>query len=60
MPTAEDTPGPITGRARLRFRSHAPYLLRALGLDALLERLEIHDLTQDSVEIQVASEADDR
>lgn len=44
VPTAAETPGPIRVTARLRFRSHAPFLLRILGLGGLLGRLEIHDL----------------
>lgn len=45
VPTTGAAAGPLQISARLRFRSHAPYLLRALGLSHLLSRLEIHDVT---------------
>jgi len=47
VPTTPGAVGPISVTARLRFRSHAPFLLRVLGHDALLERLETHDIATD-------------
>jgi len=44
VPTEEAVEGPITIDARIRFRSHGPYLLRALELDELVERLEVVDV----------------
>ncbi|MEZ4439810.1 MAG: cytochrome c family protein [Polyangiaceae bacterium] len=44
VPTGEAAAGPITIQARLRFRSHGPYLLRALGLDELVEKVAIYDI----------------
>ena len=49
VPPAMD--GPLVVSARLRFRSHPPYLLRALGLTELVSRVEIHDV--DSAEAMV-------
>ncbi|MCA9608313.1 MAG: hypothetical protein KC619_22040 [Myxococcales bacterium] len=51
VPTAAETPGPLTVSARLRFRSHPPFLLRALGLPALVDRVEIHDLAAQTAEV---------
>ncbi len=45
--------GPLTVSARLRFRSHPPYLLRALGLDELIARVEIHDIDEASSTVEV-------
>ncbi|GAB4202517.1 MAG: hypothetical protein OHK0013_15890 [Sandaracinaceae bacterium] len=53
VPTTAATPGPLTVEARLRFRSHPPYLLRALGLEALIPRVEIHDVDTASVTVEV-------
>jgi hypothetical protein len=44
VPTEADTPGPLTIDARLRYREFAPFLLRAIGLPELVERLEITDI----------------
>ena len=46
-----DVGGPVTVRSRLRFRTHAPYLLTILDLEYLLPDIEIYDL--DAHEIQV-------
>ncbi len=53
IPTGEAIQGPISVDARIRFRTHGPYLLRALGLDELLPRLHIVDIdaTHDEVEL---------
>lgn len=53
VPTEVDTPGPLTVRARLRFRSHAPFLLRALGLDELVDRLEIRQLAEGTASVEL-------
>lgn len=39
----------VTVRARLRFRTHAPWLLRLLGLDELVDRVGTYEL--DSAEV---------
>lgn len=46
VPVGPDTPGPVTIDARLRFRTHAPFLLRALGLPDLVERVGTYDLAE--------------
>jgi hypothetical protein len=51
VPTAMS--GPLTVSARLRFRSHPPYLLRALGLAALVSRVEIHDVDSAEATVEV-------
>jgi hypothetical protein len=51
VPVPPTMDGPLVVSARLRFRSHPPYLLRALGLAELVSRLEIHDV--DSAEAMV-------
>ena len=58
VPTRPETRGPVTIDARLRFRSHGPYLLRALGLDHLIDRLEVVDI--DAVRIEVPLDAPQR
>ena len=37
--------------ARLRFRSHPPYLLRALGLDDKVQKLSIYDIDATNVDV---------
>ena len=51
VPTSTDTPGPIEIDARLRFRTHAPYLLRRLGLERLVDDIEIYDLASDEIAV---------
>ena len=53
IPTEEATVGPITIEARLRFRTFAPYLLRALGLGELIEKLEIYDIDEATLAVEV-------
>lgn len=53
IPTAAAAAGPLRIEARLRFRTHGPYLLRALGLDELVERIEIYDLDDDARTVEV-------
>lgn len=57
VPTAGavTTPGPIQIEARLRFRTHAPFLLRALGLGHLIERVETYDLASDALLVEVGA-----
>ncbi len=43
--------GPLTVSARLRFRTHPPFLLRALGLDALVDDVAIYDLDVAQVDV---------
>ncbi len=54
VPVPDDVAGPIHIDARLRFRSVAPYLLRALGLTELVERLVIRELAADAVAVDVS------
>ena len=51
VPTEQAAQGPITVDARLRFRTHAPYLLRELQLDELIDRLEIVDIDVTRAEV---------
>jgi hypothetical protein len=44
VPTRDAAAGPLSMQARLRFRSHPPFLLRALGLEALVPRVLIHQV----------------
>jgi hypothetical protein len=53
VPTVVDTPGPLEVSARIRFRTHPPYLLRALGLDELIGRIEIYDLASRSATVEI-------
>lgn len=50
-PVPPDAAGPLDVAARLRFRPHAPHLLRLLELDAWLDHLAITDI--DAVAAQV-------
>ncbi|MFQ5489606.1 MAG: cytochrome c family protein [Phycisphaerae bacterium] len=54
VPTQPDTVGPITVEARLRFRSFPPFLIRALGLDELVSRLEITDIDEQTITVEIA------
>jgi hypothetical protein len=45
------SPGPVSIEARLRFRSHAPYLLRALGLPEKVEKLQIYDIDATTLDV---------
>lgn len=53
VPTAANTTGPLQVTARVRLRTHPPFLLRALGLDALVPNVETYDLAlaQTAVEL---------
>ncbi len=53
IPTQPTTVGPITIRVRLRFRAFPPFLLRALGLGELVERLEIVDIDEETIVVVV-------
>jgi len=53
IPTAGDTLGPLTIRARLRFRTHPPFLLRLLGLDSLLDRVQTYDLASATLDVDL-------
>lgn len=55
VPVPEDAASPIAIDARLRFRSHGPYLLRELGLDEHLEKLEVIDIAADSLEVEIVT-----
>ncbi len=55
VPTTEAAQGPITVSARIRFRTHGPYLLRALGLDDLVPRLHIVDIDVDQHEVELTA-----
>lgn len=51
VPADADLAGPLTVRTRLRFRTHPPFVLRLLGLDAALEQVRTYDV--DVVEVVV-------
>lgn len=53
VPTTEQLMGPLEVTARLRLRTHPPYLLRALGLDELLERVETWDLAEATLQVEL-------
>ncbi len=53
VPTQPDTVGPITIDARLRFRSFPPFLLRALGLQRYVEKLQITDIDEATTTVEV-------
>lgn len=54
VPTANDTAGPLEVRARLRFRSLPPFLLRALGLRDKVDRVPIFDIASTTLQVDVA------
>lgn len=56
VPVPEDAEGPVSVEARLRFRPYPPFLLRALGLDDLVEKVSIRDLAEASIEVAVAAQ----
>ena len=51
VPTTDDVVPPITVEASLRFRTHPPYLLRAIGLPELITRVEVYDIASASIEV---------
>ncbi|MCO4771788.1 MAG: hypothetical protein KDA24_17285 [Deltaproteobacteria bacterium] len=53
VPTTAATNGPLEVTARVRLRTHPPFLLRALGLDELIPSVETYDLAvaQTTVEL---------
>lgn len=51
VPTEIDTPSPLSVSVRLRFRTHGPHLLRALGLDELNERVVTYDISRVKTEV---------
>ena len=55
VPTEQAAVGPIAIAARLRFRSHGPYLMRQLVLPALAEQLEIYDIDESSASVDVVT-----
>ncbi len=56
VPTDETVVGPIEVEARLRFRTHPPYLLRLLGLEEHLDDVVIHDIATASTSVPVDGE----
>ena len=53
VPTEADTVGPITIEAAVRFRPIAPFVLRALGADALVENLVITNMDEIAMTVEV-------
>ena len=53
VPTDESVVGPVTVRSRLRFRTHGPFLLRALGLESLVPRLHIVDIDVSEITVDI-------
>ncbi len=53
VPTEGAAPGPVSVTARVRFRTHAPFLLRALGLERLIDKLEIYEVAADGIEVEL-------
>lgn len=54
VPTPADVTGPLEITARLRFRAFGPFLLRALGLGDLADRLPIYDIDSRTLDVAVA------
>ena len=54
VPTEQAVQGPITVSGRVRFRSYGPYVMRALELDHLADRLEIVDIDVNEVTVPVS------
>ena len=57
LPTTAATAYPLTVSARLRMRAYGPYLMRALGLEALIDQLVIVDIDAVSLVIEAATDA---
>lgn len=55
VPTPDTVVGPIHLSARLRFRPVAPFLLRALGLPDLVERVETYEIDVAGLDVPVAT-----
>ena len=55
VPTHLAAQGDITIEARLRFRQLPPYLLRAVGLESYIDRLEIFDMASGSVTVELTA-----
>lgn len=53
VPTTAETRGPITVEAELRFRTFPPFLIRALGLDELVSKIEITNIDESSIIVEV-------
>jgi hypothetical protein len=53
VPTAGAATGPITIEARVRFRTYPPFLLRRLGLDSLIERVETYEVATASTVVEL-------
>ena len=53
VPVAADTPGPLAVKARLRFRAYPPHLLRLIGLEELVQDLEILELAAATTAVTV-------
>lgn len=51
VPTRAAAAGPIDITARLRFRSHAPHILRAVGMDEVSRNIDIYDLASDDITV---------
>lgn len=51
VPVPDDAVGPLTARARLRLRTHPPFLARLLGLEAALPRVQTYDVDDVGVEV---------
>lgn len=51
VPTSSAAPGQLTVQARLRFRPYAPYLLRALGFDAMAQAIPIYEIATASASV---------
>lgn len=53
VPTGVDTVGPISISAQLRYREFPPFLIRAIGLEELVDKLEITDMDETQVTVNV-------
>ena len=57
VPVPSDVKGPIAVNARVRFRTHPPFLLRALGLDALVAKVQTYDMASAAVSVPLSGVA---
>lgn len=53
VPTSAAAPGPLAIEARILFRAFAPHALRALGLDAYTDDLEIHEVSRAAIGVEL-------
>lgn len=53
VPVPAKAKGPLQVKTRLRFRAYAPFLLRLIGLDSLVDEVPVHDLASAATAVDV-------